>query len=59
VSEIGDSSVGIVTRYGLNEPSSIPGRIKSTERVWGPSSLLCNDCPGLQGLSLALKRQGA
>jgi hypothetical protein len=37
-----DSSVGMATGSGLDDPDSIPGRA-SSDRFWGPPSLLFND----------------
>jgi hypothetical protein len=47
-SERRDSSVGIATGYGLDDPGSISGNAKffpfpqRQDRLWGPPSLLSN-----------------
>jgi hypothetical protein len=54
-----DSSVAIVTGYGLDSPGSIPGSARffsSPQRLWGPPSLLFNEYRG--ALSSGLKRPG-
>jgi hypothetical protein len=59
---VGISLLSIVTGYGLDGPSLIPGRVKffsspqHPDRLWGPPSLLSN---GYQGFFTGGKVAGA